>query len=81
MNMMLRISMDTDTVLCPDKGLPRLIRYDLPDNELDLVSVLNIEQNLLRINRVLFDMLSEMQQDWVIKTRKQYLYRNDLYVV
>ena len=80
MNMMLRISMNTDTVLCPDKGLPRLIRYDLPDNDIDCVAVLNIEQNLLRVNRVLFDMLTPMQQDWVIKTRKQYLYRNDLSV-
>ncbi len=80
MNMMLRISMDTDTVLCPKDGLPRLIRYDLPDNDIDCVSVLNTEQNLLRVNRVLFDMLTEMQQNWVIKTRKQYLYRNDLSV-
>ncbi len=78
--MLLQISMDTDTVLCPERGLPRLIRYDLPDNDVDCVSVLNIEQNLLRVNRVLFDLLSEIQQNWVIKTRKQYLYRDDLNV-
>ena len=80
MNMILRISMDTDTVLCPTDGLPRLIRYDLPDNDVDCVSVLNIEQNLLRVNRILFDMLTEVQQNRVILTRKQYLYRNDLNV-
>lgn len=78
MNIMLRISMDTDTVLCPKNGLPRLIRYDLPDNDIDCVAVLNFEQNLLRVNRVLYDMLTPMQQDWVVKTRKQYLYRDDL---
>jgi len=68
----------SDFALVPDNGPPRLIRYDLPWSDYDLVAVLEIDQNLLRINREIYDKLSAFQQHMVLLCRKEFLYIGDL---
>ncbi len=55
--------------LCPDNGLPRIIRFVtsevLPDN---IVSYLDESKNLLRINKGIYDTLDKMVQQRIEKT-------------
>jgi len=51
---------------CPTGGLPRLFRFDLTEPQ--IVARLDKANNLLHINRVLFDQLDEMKQREVEKT-------------
>lgn len=53
--------------LNPDEGPPRLFRfvYDLPD---EVIATLDEKNNLLRINRPLFEQLSEHEQASVLRT-------------
>jgi len=60
---------------CPDNKPPRLMRYvdpsDLPHD--DVVSTLDKDQNILRINRVLFEKLDRMQKHRVLRTHVRLL--------
>lgn len=61
--------------LNPDGGLPRLIRY-LPASEfpsVDTIAMLDANNNLLRVNRSLFDQLSKDEQGRVLTTRAAFL--------
>lgn len=61
--------------LNPDDGLPRLIRY-LPASEFpstDTIAMLDAKNNLLRVNRSLFDQLSKDEQGRVLTTRAAFL--------
>jgi len=58
--------------LCPDGGLPRLWRFVDDDRTMTegcIVSVLHKEENILIINRVLFDQLSSINQHMVLRTQ------------
>jgi hypothetical protein len=61
-----------DFALCPDTGPPRLLRFDLEGD--GVVSILDAEQNLLRINKRLFDQLDANDQARVLRTREQVLW-------
>lgn len=61
-----------DFALCPDNGPPRLLRFDLEGD--GVVSILYPEENLLRINKRLFDQLDENDQSRVLKTREKILW-------
>ena len=67
-----------DTAYTPSKGVPRLLRYDLPDNDIGLLSEWDPETNLLRINRKNFDTLNEMEKMIVGKTMELKLYMTDV---
>lgn len=69
---------EDDTAFCPDKGYPRLIRYDLPDDGTGRVAELEPEFNLLRVQRRLYDSCNDMEQHIVLKTMKPRLYMTDL---
>lgn len=51
---------------CPEGGLPRLLRFDL--TEPHIVARLDRDNNLLLINRELFDKLDSWQRKEVEKT-------------
>lgn len=57
--------------ICPEGGLPRLFRFDITDDR--ILSELDEEHNLLRINRYLFDQLLEHQQHEVFKTHAKVI--------
>ena len=56
----------------PDTGPPRLIRYvnDLPP---EVVAAFDAENNLLRVNKEVFDALSSFTKSRVLRTRSCYL--------
>lgn len=63
--------------LCPDNGPPRLWRYvddDATMNEMCLVAVLYKQENILLINRKLFDELPELQRHMVLRTQAERVY-------
>lgn len=56
--------------LCPDGGPPRLWRF-VDDDELTeagVVSRLDAKQNILLVNRGLFDQLTPLNQHMVLRT-------------
>jgi hypothetical protein len=60
--------------LCPDDGPPRLWRFvpdGLPD---EVVSLLDVEQNILTIDRSKFDQLPELQRHMVLRTHSRYTF-------
>lgn len=62
--------------LCPDDGLPRLWRF-VEDETMttdNVVSILDSDQNLLVINRTLFDKLGEHEQHIVLRTQHHLEY-------
>lgn len=63
-----------DFVLCPDHGSNRLIRFDLPIAD-GMVARLDKDNNILHVNQVRYDELSEYEQDRVIKTRQSEVWR------
>ena len=60
-----------DFAICPKDGYPRLFRFDIHDDR--TLSELDLELNLLRINRYLFNKLTEAQQGEVFKTKAKIL--------
>jgi hypothetical protein len=62
--------------LCPDDGLPRLWRFVDDDTmtTAKLVALLDAKQNLLIINRPLFDQLGEMDRHQVLRTHSRCTY-------
>jgi hypothetical protein len=60
-----------DFAICPTGGLPRLFRFDITDDR--ILSELDAEQNLLRINPYLFERLDEHLQKEVFKTQAKVL--------
>jgi hypothetical protein len=67
-----------DFALCPEEGYPRLIRFNLPNVGTGCVSQLDIEQNLLRVCKELYDECNNMQQNRVLMTKEPLLYMTDL---
>ena len=62
--------------LCPDDGLPRLWRF-VEDETMttdNVVSILDSDQNLLVINRTLFDKLGELERHIVLRTQHHLEY-------
>lgn len=62
-----------DFALYPKEGgYPRLWRYveDEHMTEMGIVTTLDAKQNLLRINRPLFDQLSPAEQNIVLRTHR-----------
>lgn len=61
--------------LCPDTGPPRLIRFvasaDMPAP--DVIATLDPRQNLLRIDREVFDLLDRLDQEMVLRTSARHL--------
>lgn len=61
--------------LCPDDGPPRLWRFvnggSLPN---DVVSMLDKKQNLLLINKNLFDQLGELEKHEILRTHASIEY-------
>lgn len=57
--------------ICPEGGYPRLFRFDITDDR--VLSELDEAQNLLRINKYLFDQLPEHLQHEVYKTHAKIL--------
>jgi len=62
---------DDDFAMCPRDGYPRLFRFNLVDDK--IVSILDPETNLLRINRYFYDRLPEYLQHEVLKTKARML--------
>jgi hypothetical protein len=64
-----------DFAFVPDTGPPRLIRYvessAMPSD--DIVSMLIAKDNLLLVNRHLFEQLDHVQQERVLRTKHQFL--------
>lgn len=60
--------------ICPDDGPPRLWRYvDDPDmTAAGMVTSLDQKQNILVINRPLFDSLGELEKVQVLRTRARH---------
>lgn len=56
-----------DFALCPDNGPPRLIRFGRIDGK--TLSVIDAENNVLRIDLDFFGRLSHAEQEFVIRTR------------
>jgi hypothetical protein len=61
--------------LCPDDGPPRLWRFVAP-GELPpgVISELDAEQNILRIDRELLVLLPELEQHRVLRTHARFTY-------
>lgn len=59
--------MDKDFAICPAGGYPRIFRFDLTDDR--VLSELDPETNVLRINKYLYDKLLPWQQQEVFKTK------------
>lgn len=57
--------------ICPEGGLPRLFRFDIDDDR--ILSELDVTNNILHINRYLFGMLYDYQQQEVFKTHSKIL--------
>lgn len=53
--------------ICPDEGYPRIWRY-VDDMHPDIVATLDREQNVLTINRELFERLDELTRVRVLRT-------------
>lgn len=62
---------DDDFAICPRNGYPRLFRFDINDDR--ILSELDKEKNLLRINQYLFDQLPRHQQEEVFRTKARML--------
>lgn len=63
--------------LCPDGGLPRLWRFVEADRTMTegcIVSVLHREENILIINRALYDQLGELERHIVLRTQNEREY-------
>jgi len=60
-----------DFAICPKDGPPRLFRFDIEDDR--ILSELDVENNLLRINRYLFDQLPRYMQEEVFRTKIKLL--------
>ena len=63
--------------LCPDSGPPRLWRFVADDRTMtegSIVSVLHKDENILIINRALFDQLPELQRHMVLRTQNEREY-------
>jgi len=62
--------------LCPDNGPPRLWRFVADDNmtAARLVALLDAKQNLLIINKPLFEQLGETDQHQVLRTHSRCTY-------
>lgn len=61
--------------LNPDEGFPRLVRF-LPASEFPsstTVAMLDPAYNLLRVNRSIYEQLSDSEKGKVLKTRSIYL--------
>lgn len=60
--------------LVPDNSVPRVVRFlDFPastNGTRKLVSVLDQEKNILRVDRALFEMLEKSQQEEVLRTHE-----------
>lgn len=62
----------TDFAVCPGGGKPpRLFRFDIEDPE--VLAILDPEANVLRINKALYDRLTNLQQWEVMKTRHRMI--------
>ncbi len=58
---------DDGFAICPTGGYPRIFRFDNNDDR--ILSELDPVMNVLRINRYLYDRLTEAQQQEVYKTK------------
>ena len=67
------------SVLCPDKGPPRLLRLVGPAafSFLNYVSVLDRENNLLRVRQDWWDENSKQAQELVLRTEEYILTEDD----
>lgn len=66
-----------DFAMCPTEGgYPRLWRFvdDAEMTKLRMVSKLDTKQNLLIINRPLYDQLQEMDQHQLLRTHAKHEY-------
>lgn len=59
----------------PDDGPPRLIRFVGPDQfpSSDTIATLDRPNNLLRVNRELFEQLDKEEQEKVLRTSSPFL--------
>jgi hypothetical protein len=62
--------------LCPDEGPPRLWRFvdDETMTAASMVSLLSKKDNILIINKPLFDQLGELNQHMVLRTHARCEY-------
>lgn len=67
--------------LCPDNGPPRLWRF--VDSSLGwgvaglpVVSILQRDENVLKIDRVAFEQLGELERHMVLRTHSTFVYAN-----
>lgn len=64
-----------DFAFCPDEGYPRLMRYvsseAMPTP--NTITTLDREQNVLVINKPIFDRLMELDRHRVLRTQKDIL--------
>lgn len=62
--------------LCPDNGPPRLWRFvdSEPMTINNMVSVLDEKNNILIVNKPLFDRLGELNRHMVLRTHARYQY-------
>ena len=62
--------------LCPDEGPPRLWRFVDDDimTAASMVSMLDKRQNLLIVNKPLYDQLGELNQHMLLRTHARHEY-------
>ncbi len=60
-----------DFSLCPAQGPPRLIRFGVLED--GLLATLDVDNNLLRVDQALYDTLSKIEQEMVIRTQARAL--------
>jgi len=64
-----------DFAFCPEKGYPRLMRY-VPSEAMPTpttITTLDREQNVLVINKPIFDRLTELDRHRVLRTHERIL--------
>jgi hypothetical protein len=71
-------TVELSDAFCPDNGPPRLIRFNLPDAGTGVIATLDVQHNLLRVNKEKYDKLDSLRQHVVLKTLKPVLHIADL---
>jgi hypothetical protein len=67
--------------LCPDEGPPRLWRFvdevlGWGAGGLPIVAILHRDENILKIDKVAYDQLGELEQHMVLRTHQRFVYAN-----
>lgn len=67
--------------LCPDNGPPRLWRFvDEPlgwgVGGLPVAAILHADENILKIDRVAYEQLGELERHMLLRTQRRFVYAN-----